>query len=235
MKAKRTTNNSSSFDESAYTFLNTLAEKYGTDKLQHGYIDQYAKHLPRNLHKMMEIGVATGASAKMWLDYYQHILPEIYIFDLFQNTDFVGEHWCLKQGLFPVKGDQGSIIDLSVNRIPKDLSVIIDDGSHNAHHQLTSFKALFLNNLRSGGLYFIEDTHCNKDLFYYGGLVKQFHDTPLSMFKEFLDENDVAKYTNTKGKINNPYFNEGEKAVYESLIASVEIQCEEKLIIIKRK
>lgn len=60
------------------------------------------------------------------------------------------------------KGDQGSIPDLHQLLVSKnlvgDLDFIIDDGSHHPDHQLKSFEYLFMEGLKPGGIYIIEDT-----------------------------------------------------------------------------
>ena len=55
--------------------LNTLAESYNTDKLEHGYIKIYEKYFEsiRNENlKILEIGIADGKSLLMWSDYFKN-------------------------------------------------------------------------------------------------------------------------------------------------------------------
>jgi hypothetical protein len=62
-------------------------------------------------------------------------------------------------------GNQSSRADLrrflNQKNATRDLDVIIDDGSHHPAHQLISFKYLFRNGLKPGGVYIIEDTEMN--------------------------------------------------------------------------
>jgi len=104
------------------------------------------------------------------------------------------------------------------------VEIIIDDGSHRADHQIISFKHLFHNNLLSGGVYAIEDCHCNKNPFFNGGYVTRFEDTALWMFQNYIKT----------GKIVNVYMNDGEAAMFKNLIADVKILADEKLILIWR-
>ena len=202
--------------------LHELASKYSTDKLEHGYLPHYQQHLPAQCRSLLEIGAAKGASALMWRDYYPEC--DIHLLDLFLNPDFVSVKWCREQFFVPHQGDQGSLKVLAA--IPDQFEVIIDDGSHRADHQLISFKHLFFNNLVSGGLYAIEDCHCNKLPFYWGdGFVTLFEYTALHMFKQLKEA----------GELVNPYFNEGETEIFKSLIDRIEILEDEKLILAWRK
>lgn len=204
--------------------LNDLAIKYGTDKsnVLHNYCEHYQNYLPQDCRSLLEIGAAKGASALMWRDYYPDC--DIHILDLFLNPDFVSVKWCRERFFVPHQGDQGDLKTLS--SIQDQFEVIIDDGSHRADHQLISFKHLFLNNLRTRGVYAIEDCHCNRLPFYWGdGFVTMFEFTALSMFNHFK----------ATGEIVNPYFNKGESAIFKSLIDRVEVLEEEKLILIWRK
>lgn len=202
--------------------LQDLAAKYSTDKLDHGYLPHYQQYLPAKCRSLLEIGAAKGASALMWQEFYPDC--DIHLLDLFLNPDFVSVKWCREHFFVPHQGDQGSLNILS--KIGDQFEVIIDDGSHRADHQLISFKHLFLNNLVSGGLYAIEDCHCNKLPFYWGdGAVTMFEYTALHMFK-------LLKET---GELVNPYFNEGESDIFKSLIDRIEILEDEKLILIWRK
>lgn len=204
-------------------FLTDAAEKTGTDKLDHGYIPKYAELLPDTCTSFLEIGIAEGKSALLWDMFYGKDKLDLHYIDLFLNPDFVNERWCRNRGIQPHAGSQSDVEFLST--IKNKFEVIVDDGSHNAAHQLISFKHLFLNNTKEGALYFVEDCHCNKDEFYWGEGVTQFDDTPLFMFHHFLEA----------GTIKNKFFNEGESEVFENLIEWVRIECDSKLIIIKRK
>ena len=61
-------------------------------------------------------------------------------------------------------GDQGSVEDLErllkTKKMKGKLDFIIDDGSHVPIHQITSFKYLWKNGLKPGGIYIVEDTVC---------------------------------------------------------------------------
>lgn len=148
--------------------LHELAEKYGSDKAQHGYCHFYERHLPNNPRKILEIGVKDGASIQMWHEYYPN--AEIHGLDLFsENT--ANEVWdsCFagKDGAEKITFHTGNQCDwLLLEQLRKyDFDVIIDDGSHNSRDQLMTFFGLF-----NGKHYFIEDIHCCDEEFYRQGL-----------------------------------------------------------------
>jgi hypothetical protein len=64
------------------------------------------------------------------------------------------------------KGD--STLEETWKQVPNDLDVIIDDGSHHPDSQIETFTYGF-SHLHIGGLYFIEDLHCNFEEKYTGG------------------------------------------------------------------
>ena len=200
--------------------LSELATKHLTDKLEHGYLPHYQQHLPPQCRSLLEIGAAKGFSALMWQEFYPDC--DIHLLDLFLDSNHVSVKWCREHFFVPHQGDQGSLKVLA--SIENQFEVIIDDGSHRADHQLISFKHLFFNNLVSGGLYAIEDCHCNPLPFYWGEIVR-FEDTPLFMFRH-LEET---------GELINPYFTGEEIEIYKSIIDRVEILEQDKLILIWRK
>lgn len=203
--------------------LNTLARRFGTDKIDHhSYMRPYSQCLPDKCRSMMEIGVAKGASAQLWSEFYGQDELDLYLLDLYQDQDHVSPRWVRNRGWVPIIGDQSDLNVLSM--INPQFEVIIDDGSHRADHMLISFKHLFLNNLKGGGLYIIEDLHCNTNTFFYGGFVHNFSDTPLAMLKTFCNE----------GVIKNDFFNKGESEVFRSLIEGVKI-FDDKIAFITRK
>lgn len=200
-----------------------LAIKHNSDKHgHHFYMKHYAKFLPERCRSLLEIGIAAGASALIWDDFYKKDC-DLHFLDLFLDPNHVSPRWCRERNFVPHQGDQSDLHALAA--IKEKFGVIIDDGSHRADHMLISFKHLFLNNSVEGGLYVIEDLACNKNEFYYGGEVSTFEQTPLWMFQNYLQT----------GKIVNPYFNETESEIYENLIGEVHIEENEEIVFIYRK
>lgn len=137
--------------------LHELAAAYGTDKLQHGYLDFYAKHLPDKPTKILEIGVKEGASIRMWRQYFPE--AEIHGLDLFMEYPIPEI-----DGVIFHQGNQCDWLLLEQLR-KENFDVIIDDGSHNSRDQLMTFFGLF-----NGNPYFIEDLQCCDEEFYRDGL-----------------------------------------------------------------
>lgn len=130
-----------------------LAEKYGTDKLTHGYIPFYERYLPKNPKKILEIGVKEGKSIRMWREYFPD--AEIHGLDLFQEHPVPPiEH---------VTFWTGNQLDYKIleKLRNENFDLIIEDGSHNSRDQMITFFGLF-----NGKQYFIEDLHCCRESFY---------------------------------------------------------------------
>ncbi len=125
---------------------------YTSDKDRLGYIDNFYNNFLKKYKEtpitMMEIGVETGGSLKLWKDYF-HEKSEIYGADIdfgYYNHVF---------GVFTVIGDMYSLEKSSL--FPdKFFDLIIDDGPHT----LESFVLLmmrYFSKLKDGGSLIIED------------------------------------------------------------------------------
>lgn len=148
--------------------LHDLALKYGTDKLEHGYLSFYEQYLPKEPKRILEIGVKEGRSLAMWAEYFPN--AEVHGLDLFAepNIDEV-RSWLLAEDK-PFNNiclHQGNQCDwLFLEQLRKfDFDVIIDDGSHNSRDQMITFFGLY-----NGKQYYIEDIQCNEEDFYSQGL-----------------------------------------------------------------
>lgn len=135
--------------------LDEIGVAYGTDKssLDHGYLaiyEEYLRHLRDKPIALLEIGVACGASLKMWSRY----LFNAYVC----GADIRPECTVLCQGY-----DHIGIVHADATRqaikthAPWD--IIIDDGSHVAADIVDTFK-LHWGLLKRGGLYIVEDMRC---------------------------------------------------------------------------
>jgi hypothetical protein len=169
-------------------FLKQLGDDMGTDKLSHGYLDHYAKHLPEEPKYLLEIGCYKGQSLKMWKEFYKD-KTDIHVIDLFQEKGLFTPAQCRASNFVPYQGDQSDIRFLST--ITQNFDVIIDDGSHMAAHMIQSFDHLFVNNLHPGGLYVIEDLHCCKQEFYHGLGVDSYEETILYFGLDFEKNKEV--------------------------------------------
>lgn len=149
--------------------LTELATKYNTDKLQHGYLPFYEAHLPKNPRRILEIGVDTGASIRMWREYFPE--AEIHGLDLFADKPIPEI-----EGVTFWKGSQTDTAILEqLARLEFD--VIIEDASHGCrNHWITLFGLI-----DSCKQYYIEDLHTCGDSFWRQGL--SYENTVLGMIK----------------------------------------------------
>jgi len=152
--------------------LSELATKYGTDKQEkdHNYIPMYKRMLGTiEVNNLLEIGLGTGASMRMWLEYYPN--AKIYCVEDFgdENKNIWGGANGEIEGLNLISGD--STKKETWEGVPHNLDVIVDDGSHHPDDQIATF-LLGFTHLVQGGLYFVEDLHCGFTELYTGG-----HDT----------------------------------------------------------
>lgn len=139
--------------------LDELALKHGTGKSSQGlhYTPAYEQLLgplrERKL-RLLEIGVATGASLRMWEEYFPH--AEIFAIE----KDPAGRrHESSRSRVFiGDQSDRAFLREVIAEIGPLDL--VIDDGSHHPDHVLVSLEALFPA-LRDGGIYVIEDLGCS--------------------------------------------------------------------------
>jgi len=125
----------------------------GTDKVtHHAYHHQYARLIDfiKGIKGagVFEIGLFQGASLKLWLEYF----PDAFIYGMDIGAEYMGDRACI------VKGDQSRVQDLTmaIKRFAHPIHLMVDDGSHDPHHQILSFSVLF-QVLQPGGVYIIED------------------------------------------------------------------------------
>jgi hypothetical protein len=133
--------------------LTDMADFFGSDKgtLKHNYTPVYEQHLAKLKSEpinLLEIGVACGASLKMWSRYFPY--------GRITGVDIRPECAELCQGYQNVAI---KIADATKETFIGEWSVIIDDGSHIAGHIVKAFDRQWPW-LKSGGLYFIEDLLC---------------------------------------------------------------------------
>ena len=138
--------------------LDSLAIECYTDKSSrgHNYTPMYEhwmgckRDLPINL---VEIGIGLGGSARMWRQYFPK--GNITMIDNFR--EFAASPREIP-GVVIFEGNQDD--PLVWKSIPDNLDFVIDDGSHKPMDCINSV-ILGFSKLTSGGLWFIEDTHCN--------------------------------------------------------------------------
>ena len=158
--------------------LSQLAIKYDTDKFSHGFTKVYDNLFNKyrnDKFNLLEIGVFYGSSIKMWHEYFQN--SNIYAADNYIGINGNGNHFCIPDKFINeisnnkeyynrieiVYLDQSKEEELikysnycKENNIK--FKIILDDGSHLMKDQQITFFHLF-DNLESGGMFIIEDTH----------------------------------------------------------------------------
>ena len=158
-----------------------------TDKVSHHRYDRFYPLFLESLRdqefNMLEIGVGSGGSLRLWEEYF----PKASIHGADVDYNYFEES---SERFTLHKFDQSNPNDLKeiVNTLPK-CKFIIDDGSHHPHHQFTTFIELFKNLLEPEGVYIIEDIECNywhPDSTIYGYEIGHFN--ILSYFKNTLDQ-----------------------------------------------
>ena len=134
-------------------YFDSVTEGPGIWKWRH-YFPIYHRHLAkfvgREVH-IVEIGIYSGGSLPMWLDYFGESC-QIYGIDI--------EPACVKHerdGVRVFIGDQAdpAFWQRFVSELPR-IDVVIDDGGHLAHQQIATLRSL-LPHIAPGGVYICED------------------------------------------------------------------------------
>lgn len=155
--------------------LDKIGERCRTDKCAsysphnpgdgHGYCDIYQRYFDPELkataERMLEIGVASGASLRMWAEYFDKAV--IYGFDKRKIATFPNPRIVVFRGNQAVRTNLQQV----VLQVGKPFDIIIDDGGHKMYQQQASLGYLF-QFVKPGGVYVIEDLYTS----YVGNLVK---------------------------------------------------------------
>lgn len=133
--------------------LTELADIFGSDKgtIKHSYTNFYEKYLVDFKDQELclgEIGVACGASLKMWAKYFPN--GQIHGFDIRPECAKLAENY---------ENIHIHILDATKEQLGIELDVLVDDGSHISKDIRDAF-VLNFNYVKPGGWYFIEDTFC---------------------------------------------------------------------------
>jgi predicted O-methyltransferase YrrM len=146
--------------------LDKIGLFYGTDKSSacHDYLRRYAEFLEpirESARKVLELGIAGGASLKMWHDYF----PNATIFGVDHNEEcFRAAHFIDPSRVQPLLGEASD--DNFWGRLATnwggDFDLIVDDAGHHSSQIKTAFPSA-LSLVRPGGYYICEDTHCSYD------------------------------------------------------------------------
>lgn len=131
------------------------------------YFDIYDRHFARFRGReivMVEVGVYHGGSIEMWKSYFGpgaklvgvDINPRSARFADSQVDIVIGD-----------QSDRGFLRELRA-RYPR-IDVLLDDGGHKMHHQITTFEEMF-EAVAADGVYMVEDTHTSYWTEFGGGL-----------------------------------------------------------------
>ena len=178
--------------------LNDLTIKYDVDALELGYTQHYEQLLSEvrnDFAKVLEIGVETGRSHRLWLEYFPN--AKIYGYDIFEYgydelQRLQKDNPFLDRSVM-FKGDQSNVEDL--NRFKSEhgnnFNMIIDDGGHTMEQMQTSLNHLW-DSVKPGGIYVIEDLHSCSGQWpeLYGYQVIQNGDTITTDLLNSLENND---------------------------------------------
>ncbi len=132
--------------------LDELALEYGTDKSSTGHF--YTKHYERifgsirmEVESMCEVGIGSGASLKMWRDYFQNAM--IYGVDMEHKEEIGGR-------VHIIQSEQTDCGTLQDNLKDQKLEIIIEDASHDENKTMQTLGCLWPV-LEPKGWYVIED------------------------------------------------------------------------------
>lgn len=184
--------------------LDELAIKYGTDKSSkcHNYTTVYEQMfgaIRKDELKILEIGIATGASLRMWLEYFPN--AEIHGIDI--TLDEYRKLMLVNSDAYPPPNDErvhfhiGNQNDKDfLDSIGIDFDIVIDDGSHQVTDQIFTFKCLWPNTRL---VYVVEDVY-GSYLPRYGGGYRRTG-TAIEFFKGLVDDvNADGLYKMFKGR-----------------------------------
>lgn len=142
--------------------LDELAIGYQTDKATahdhpHGYAPHYERFfaaLRDQPIKLMEIGVGSGPSIRLWLEYFQQ--AQVFGIDIHGSDAVTDDRYTF------VQGDQASpeFWGQFLAQHGGDWDVIIDDGGHFSGGIAISFASLWPS-VKPAGYYVIEDLGCS--------------------------------------------------------------------------
>ncbi len=195
--------------------LDALALHHGADKSSkvHGYARAYERHLAalRELPiTLLEIGIGSGASLRVWRDYF--LRGTIYGLDLADCKGLDGPRIRTFQGS---QADEDVLERLLHRAGPLD--VVIDDGSHRWADQVASFRKLYPH-LKPGGSYVIEDLHTS-----YWDQYKSGERSMMRFLADLVDEINLRGRSGYGTVANDPEYRsyKSELNIYQRSLGSI--------------
>lgn len=160
--------------------LDQLAITFNTDKSSK--VHNFTKHYERYFEslrefpiRLLEIGVQSGASLRMWKHYFPN--AQIVGLDYFDCDPYEEDR------ITVIKGEQKDVGIMEKALLHGPFDIIIDDGSHQNPDVLASFEYLFPR-LKPGGIYVIEDITC----LYWGDTHNVGENTVMARMKQLIDD-----------------------------------------------
>ena len=167
--------------------LTELGILFKTDKAtNHHFTDFYHEklnHLRNEKINLLEIGIMTGQSLRMWKEYFPNAV--IYAVDLNDLKHYQEDRILIEQC------DQTDHIKMNSIFPNVKFDIIIDDGGHSMFQQQFSLISIF-NRLKRGGFYILEDLHTSLEYhwFYNKDLSKK---TALELIENFSNKKEEFK------------------------------------------
>ncbi len=199
--------------------LSQIANKYASDKGtkipddggNHGprlhFTTKYSEYMESIRNEkltILEIGIGSGPSLKMWYDYFPN--ATIHAIDVDNhanmNNERVTTHIC----------DQSDRVAMfKLMESIGEVDILIDDGSHVIAHQQISLGFLF-QYVKKGGQYWLEDLHTSdrevwqgKTLYGYDMSIKEGEST-VEVLEDYINTKEMKSAFMTKKEIS--YLNE---------------------------
>lgn len=179
------------------------------------YTKYYDKYLPTEITDFLEIGVGEGYSIFAFKDWYKansKTEPKFHAMNM--NWDLGGVpaiETLQSKGIVCYECDQSNIEIL--NTIETQFDVIVEDGSHHSDDQIWTFKHMFDKNIKSGGVYILEDLHCCLQPYWYR-TVQGYENTIVPVFEKLIRGEDITSQ----------YFTKQESDYFSSIIKSVHLE-----------
>ena len=178
--------------------LKSLNNIYTDKDSIHTYLDTYEKLFNQKKYNkdlnILEVGVYTGGSIKLWRDYFEN--GRIYGVDVC-DSNFIQEKSILndERVFLYLQQNAYDINFINANLINKKFDFIIDDGPHSLESMIF-FANYYIHLLKDDGVLIIEDVQDEKWLDYIKNSLKE-------EYKQYVNIVDVR---NVKGRYDDLMF-----------------------------
>ena len=135
--------------------------KYGTDKgYPKSYVDEFYEDkfspLIDSEITLVEIGVRSGASLKLWSEYFSkaNIIGIDNLSDFNDHQVPINENWTSSEKVTFIDAD--GYLEETVDKINDKIDILIDDGPHTLESHIKLLE-LYIPKMNNGGMIIIED------------------------------------------------------------------------------